>query len=234
MPVRLTALELPARWSSPAVQVAQVSRLVAAGSTDVLLLPEASFTGYVSPALDFNLRPQAVPLAQGVEALQALAVALACDVVGPVIEREGSRCFNAMVGVGPDGAPWLHYRKRHPWFPETWASRGDLPFPLVERHGLTFTMGICFDVHFLAAEAARELTEADVLLFPSAWVSDEADTKVTLLTDLATSFELTVLNANWGVGEPPIVGQGGSMVALADRTIERIVVGAARLDVRLG
>lgn len=227
---RATLLRLPARWNAPDEQLALVRSAVARGETDLLLFPEASLTGYVSEGLECDLTTLAEPLEAGTRRLAELARALACDVVGPVIERADEATFNALVGVGPDGHRWLHYRKRHPWYPERWATPGDTPYPLVDWRGLRLTAAICFDVHFLPDEAEDVLERADALLFPSAWV-DGGESRATLLQRLATRFGLTVLNANWGPGAPSVPGQGPSLVAWADGST---TTGAAlRLDVRL-
>jgi predicted amidohydrolase len=228
--VRISVLELPARWNSVAAQLGLVKRLVEPGSTDLVLLPETTLTGYVSPELDFDLSPRAVALEVGVRQLAELAVACGCDVVGPVIERVGEQYFNSLVGVAVDGSTWLHYRKRHPWYPETWATPGDLPFPLVHRHGLTLSAAVCFDVHFLVDEAAEVLQATDLLLFPSAWVSDGVDTREEQLLELATTFDLTVANANWGPGSPKVPGQGRSMIVHADGRVLEMPSDAHRLD----
>ncbi len=231
--MRLSVLELPARWNSVAAQVGLVKRLVEPGSTDLVLLPETTFTGYVSPEMDFDLTPFAETVAQGAARLHELARACGCDVAGPVIERVGEQCFNTLLGVAPDGSTWLHYRKRHPWYPETWATPGDRPFPLVERHGLRLSAAICFDLHFVAEEAHDVLQACDLLLFPSAWVSDRLDTREEQLLELAATFELTVANANWGSGAPRLPGQGRSMVVQADQDVQVVAALAHRLDVEV-
>ena len=60
--MRLTALQLPARWNQRDAQLALVEQLLADGPTDLVLLPEASLTGYVSPRGDFDVRPFAEAL----------------------------------------------------------------------------------------------------------------------------------------------------------------------------
>ena len=115
--------------------------------------------------------------------------------------------------------------------PETWATPGDLPYPLVEWRGVRLTAAICFDVHFLAEDAARELREADLLLFSSAWVDDESgDSRPGHLSTLGVA----VLNANWGVGRPKLPGQGGSLFMSRDgEVVERLGDIASRLDVAM-
>jgi len=230
--VRVTVLELPARWRATAEALAQVDAALADGpATDLVLLPEASLTGYVSPRREFDLTDAGEPLdGPTAAALAALAVRHRVHLVGPLIEAAGDRRYNTTVGFAPDGARVLHYRKRHPWVPETWATPGDLPYPLVRLGELTVTVATCYDVHFLPDEAAEVLAAADLLLFPSAWV-DRADTRPGLLRDLAADFGVAVANANWGPGVVRLPGQGGScLLAAGGRALAVAAPGALRAD----
>lgn len=208
--MRLTALQLPARFDCADAQLALVDALLARAPTDLALLPEAALCGYLSDDGACALARFAEPREGPTRArYAALAKKHDCALVGPLIEREGEACFNALTGVTPDGATLLHYRKRHPWFPEAWATAGAESGPVVEWRGAKLLAAICFDAHFLEADAAAQLDAADVLLFASAWVG-EAGTKEEVLAPLAQAHQLAVLNANWGEGSPRVVGQGGS------------------------
>lgn len=209
--MRLTVLELAARWGEADRVLDEVDARIAAGpATDLVLLPEAALHGYVSPEGDFDLTRFAEPL-DGPTAQRCAAIAHARGVhlVAPLVLREGAALYNAIVCFGPE--PVFVYRKRHPWYPETWATPGPEAPPLVEIAGRTVTAAICFDVQFLAEDAVRELTAADVLLFPSAWV-EEVDSRPQLLSTLARQFGVTIANANWAPGVVRIAGQGGSSI----------------------
>jgi 5-aminopentanamidase len=214
---RVAVFELPARWGDPERALADVEELLARGpATDLVLLPEQAITGYVSPEGDFDLAPFAEPLGgPTTERLGAIARARSIHLVAPLVERDGDNLYNAMIVFGPDGGVRGVYRKRHPWYVEEWASPADNPLLVVEVRGVRCAIAICFDVHFLAEESAAELRAADVLLFPSAWV-EKIDTRPTLLSELASRFELAVVNANWGRGVPAIYGQGTSRIVGAD------------------
>ncbi len=172
MPLHVAVLELPARWNQPATGLAETDRLLASAPVpDLALLPEAALTGYVSPDRDFDLGPFGEPVTgPTASALASLARAHGCFLAGPLIERDGAHTYNAFLVFAPDGTRVAHYRKRHPWYPETWATPGDAPPPVFDLRGTRVTLAVCFDAQFLADDAARELGEADVLLFPSAWV----------------------------------------------------------------
>lgn len=211
--MRLTILELAARWGDAGGVLDEVDARLAAGPpSDLVVLPEAALHGYVSPEGDFDLARFAEPLDGSTGArCAAIAKAHGVHLVAPLVLREGAALYNAIACFDPAGAPVFVYRKRHPWFPETWATPGGEPPPVVEIAGRTITCAICFDVHFLATDAARELAAADVLVFPSAWV-EEVDSRPQLLSALARQFGVHVANANWAPGVVRIPGQGGSCV----------------------
>ena len=219
----MAALEWPLRYGAPADNLAVVDRLLAtAGPVDLALLPESALTSYLSPAGDFDLSPFAEPLlGPTCRALAALARRHRTSVAGPVVERAGEDCFNAV--VLHDGAGRLagHYRKRHPWYPEAWARPGAEPFALIPWGDYRLLIAVCFDLHFLDHEAGALLDSADLLLFPSAWVDDPSaqDARSDLLPALARRHGLWIVNANWGRGRPRVPGQGGSMIVAPDGRI---------------
>jgi len=227
--MRLTILELPARWNAADRVLAEVDAALAANAaTDLVLLPEAAIHGYVSPTSDADLTPFAEPLdGPTAQACAALAVTHGVHLVAPLVLREGAALFNAMVCFDPRGDVVFVYRKRHPWLPETWATAGTERAPLFEIAGVTVTIAICYDVHFLPTDAAAELAAADVLLFPSAWV-EEPDYRVSRLTRLAQRYDLTIANANWAPGDVRLPGQGGSCVVGPGRVLAQVVAG--RID----
>jgi predicted amidohydrolase len=103
--------------------------------------------------------------------------------------------------------------------------------PVFEIAGARVTLAVCFDVHFLAAEASDLLRSVDVLLFASAWVDEgPEDGRAPILAELARSHGVTVANANWGVGAPLVGGQGGSRFVWPDGTSLRVPEGATRID----
>lgn len=211
--MQVTALELPARWGDVVGQLARVDRAIASGpKTELVLLPEASLTGYEAENGDFDLtRFSEWPDGPTASRLAELAIAHRVHMIGPLIERDRQHVYNTMVGFDPEGRRFVRYRKRHPWYPETWATAGAAHHPTFAIGGSLVTIAVCFDVHFLTIEASHTLAAADVLLFPSAWVEQE-DSREAMLSALAREHDVAIVNANWGVGRPRIAGQGGSMV----------------------
>ncbi|MGD0526147.1 MAG: carbon-nitrogen hydrolase family protein [Polyangiaceae bacterium] len=235
--LHVAVLELPARWNEPARALADADGLLAASPPpDLALLPELALTGYVSPGRDFDLEPFAEPLdGPTATALASLARAHGCALGGPLVERDGAHVYNAFVVFAPDGTRLAHYRKRHPWYPETWATPGDAPPPVFALGGARLTLAVCYDAQFLADDGALPLAEADVLLFPSAWV-ERHDSRGELLGGLARRFDVAVVNANWGLGTPRVPGQGSSRILGRDGeplALAELSPGARRLDARL-
>lgn len=234
--MKLTALQLPARFDAIGQQLAYAEALLESGPrTDLVLFPEASLTGYMSAEGHFDLSRFAEP-ANGHtrDGLAQLAKRFNCLVVGPLIERAKEGLFNAVLGITPEGTTLFHYRKYHPWFPETWATPGAGPAEVVSWRGKKLLPAICFDVHFLEADAAASLDAADVLLFASAWVDEEGDARPAQLSALATAHTTAVLNANWGKGRPRMKGQGGSLfVDAKGQLVSRLSLEGARLDVTM-
>ncbi len=240
--MKLTVLQLPARWGDPEEALAEIDAMLGESPPgDLVLLPETCLTGYVSPLSDFDLThfAEAIdgPTAQG---LAALARDHHCTVVGPLVLRETLNVFNATLGFGPDGSRLFTYKKRHPWFPERWATPGTQPLPLVEIAGLKVTVCVCFDIHFVSEESAAQLDAADLLLFPSAWVEDlpaefgeaAGPSREEILTGLAQKHRIAIANANWAPGVVTVAGQGGSSVRDASgRVLGR--TDASRLDAEL-
>jgi 5-aminopentanamidase len=229
--MRITLLELPARWGEPGRALDDVeARLAAGDATDLVLLPEASLCGYVSAEGDSDLAPFAEPI-DGPTAARCAALAAGRDVhlVAPLVLREGDALYNAMACFAPDGTRPFVYRKRHPWYPERWATPGPSAPPVVDLCGHALTLAICYDLHFLPDDAADELRAAELLLFPSAWV-EEPDLRAARLSWLARRFQLTIANANWAPGEVLVPGQGASCVLTPDGALVAVAPLAGRLD----
>jgi predicted amidohydrolase len=204
--------QLAARHGEVAAQVARLEQMLAVHPADLVVLPELALTGYVSPRGNFDVTPFAEPL-QGAtaSALAALARRQRCGLAAPLVERDGTRFFNSYLLFDRAGRRIGHWRKRHPWFPEAWATPGDLDTPVVDFEGVKVCAAVCFDLHFVEHDAWDALQAADLLLFPSAWV-EEHDSRNDHLAALARRHGIAVANANWGAGAPFVPSQGLSLL----------------------
>lgn len=232
--MRVTVLELAASWGEPQRVLADVAARIADGpATDLVVVPEAALHGYVSPDGDFDLSRFAEPIdGPTARGCAALAAAHGIHLIASLVLLEGGALYNAMTCFAPSGDLVFVYRKRHPWFPETWATAGPLPPPVVEIHGRKLTIAVCYDVHFLLRDAVHELEAADVLVFPSAWV-ERPDTRPARLQRLARRFGVHVVNANWAEGVVRVPGQHGSCVIAPDGTLVVRAPPGGRIDATL-
>lgn len=225
--MRFALVEMPARFGDPSAQVRRLDAILerAQGAAEVVLLPEACLTGYVSSEGDFDLGPFAEPIDVGPTSVAMARLSKRSGVwLGwPLVERApNGRLYNTYCVSDPSGARVARYRKRHPWYPETWATPGEAPHATFQLGSLEATIAICFDVHFLAEENPAALREADVLLFPSAWVEERGDDlRGPLLSELAQAFGVSILNPNWGPGDVVLHGQGSSRVVTPDGELAR-------------
>lgn len=241
MVLHVTVVELPSRWGEPEHALLEVDEILGRAPTTataterLVLLPEASLTGYVSPEIDFDLTPFAEPIdGPSARALAGLARKHGTHLFGPLILEEDGALYNATVGFSPSGEHIVTYRKRHPWVPERWASAGTNEYPLLDVAGVRVTIACCFDVHFLHREAARTLDEADLLLFPSAWVEDDIDTRPRRLKTIARRHRIAVAAANWGRGAVRVPGQGNSFILnRSGDVVVNVPRGARRADASL-
>jgi len=230
--MRVSVLELPARWGEPEEALEQVDRLLAAGPTDLAILPEMALCGYVSPEVDFDLTCFAEPIdGRTIRLAAEICRRRSTHMVAPLVLSEEGALYNAAVVIAPDGGLAATYRKRHPWIPERWATAGTLEPPLFHIGAITATLAICYDGHFLPHDAAAVLRKADLLVFTSAWV-DEEDSRVPLLRGIGRRFGITVANANWAPGVVSVAGQGGSCVIDPRGEVVAVVdpPGGGRLD----
>ncbi len=230
--LRVVAVELSARYGRPRAQLSALDRALtslAKRRPTLVVLPELALTGYVSARGDFDVSRFAEPVDGPLLARVAgLAVSYEVSILASWVELDGARRFNGAALLDERGAVVLRYRKRHPWFPETWATPGELDTPTVTLHGRRLAVAVCFDVHFLSAEAGDTLDSVDALLFASAWVDDAGeDARAAILPALAARHGCAVVNANWGHGVPRVPGQGGSMIVSGEgRVLARAPDGA--------
>jgi 5-aminopentanamidase len=219
-PLRAAALETPHVFGRPDEVLAAIDHALSLlpSGIDLVLLSECALTGYVSPRGSYDLKRFAEPLdGPTTKCLSALAKKHNVALAGPLIEREGQAIYNTLVLFDSEETLLGLWRKRHPWYPEHWATPGNLNTSVIRWRGCAITACICFDIHFIGQEAPDSLTEADLMLYPSAWVdSDDSDARTPILGALATQFDVTILNANWGVGVPDVRGQGRSRGVLQD------------------
>ena len=141
-----------------------------AQGTRLTMFPECFNTGYCFDSLD-----EAMTYAESIPGPTTDRIAKLCRelntfVVCGMLERSGTRLFNAAVLVGPNGLIGS-YRKVHlPYLGvDRFTTPGDRPFEVFEVDGVRIGMLICYDGAFPEASRVLSLLGADMILLPTNW-----------------------------------------------------------------
>ena len=142
----------------------------AGGGAHLVVFPECALSGY-----GFSSREEgfahAVPIdGDEVQSVIAACARRHCYSIFGLLERDGSRLFNACVLVGPDGVIGS-YRKVHLPFLgiDMFVDPGDRPFAVHDAGGLRVGMHICYDGSFPESARVLSLLGADLLVLPTNW-----------------------------------------------------------------
>jgi predicted amidohydrolase len=189
----------------------------------IIVLPEASITGYLSQDLKTNWRlagwpiekafvgKDPAPFAETVpgpstDHFAALAKQLGVYITVPLVEVERAktpRFFNTVCLAAPTGQIVAHYRKLTPWpYPEkSWATPGDRGVATYQTEYGLVGLAICFDIHTILEKYQPHHIWA--LLYPIAWVDEEhpAEWFWHRLPARIKPFDHYVIGANWSVDQ---------------------------------
>jgi predicted amidohydrolase len=134
------------------------------------VFPECALSGY-----GFGSREEgfvhAVPVdGTEVKRIAEAVVRTGCACVFGLLERDGSRLYNASVLVGLEGVVGIYHKVHLPFLGvDMFVDPGDRPFAVQEVFGLRIGMHICYDGSF--PETARVLTllGAELIVLPTNW-----------------------------------------------------------------
>lgn len=173
MTVRIAAVQLEPRLMEVERNLKLMTdqlRLAAAEGAKLVIFPEAAVTGYCFETLE-----EALPYAETLPGPSTEAFAKvcketqACAIYG-TLEKSGSKLFNSVALVGPDGMIGS-YRKTHlPYLGiDRFTNHGDRPYEVFEAAGLRVGMLICYDGGFPEAVRCLALAGADLVALPTNW-----------------------------------------------------------------
>jgi len=193
----------------------------------IIVLPEASITGYLSQDLLTNWHLEGWPIERAfvprdprpaaeevpgdsTRAFAAAAKRLHVYVTVPFVEvvrgakGQPDKFFNTVCLAAPNGQIVAHYRKLTPWpYPEkSWATKGDLGVQTYDTEYGRVGLAICFDIHTILDLMKPKKIWA--LLYPIAWVADShpADWFWHILPERIKAHGHYVVGANWSVDGP--------------------------------
>lgn len=142
----------------------------AAGGADLIIFPECALTGYM-----FTSRAEALPFMETIPGPSTERLAKSCRELGVhlvvgMMERDGDRCYNVAVFIGPDGIIG-NYRKNHlPYLGiDRYLDAGE-EISRVHRTPLgNIGVNICYDCLFPESIRTLALQGADIVVLPTNW-----------------------------------------------------------------
>ncbi|OGN93281.1 MAG: amidohydrolase [Chloroflexi bacterium RBG_13_50_10] len=145
-------------------------RTAAGNGADLIVFPECALTGYV-----FSSREEAAPFMESIPGLSTDKLAACCGELGVhvvvgLLEKDGDKCFNAAVLIGPAGLIGK-YRKNHLPFLgiDRFLDPGDRPFEIYRTPIGNIGIHICYDCNFPESARVMTLLGADILVLPTNW-----------------------------------------------------------------
>jgi predicted amidohydrolase len=135
---------------------------------DLMVLPELFASGYQFVSKD-EVAALAEPVPDGATTTRLCEVARerSMHIVAGLPERDGHRCYNSAVVVGPEGVIGC-YRKTHLFFEETqFFTPGDSGFQVWDIGAATIGVMVCFDWFYPESARALALNGADIICHPS-------------------------------------------------------------------
>ncbi len=220
-------------------KILQCLEAAAQNKADLVVCPECALTGYV-----FVSRGEALPFAETVpgpstDQLAAYCQKLKVHAVVGLLERDGDRCYNVAVLIGPDGLIG-RYRKNHLPFlgVDRFLDAGDQPFQVYKTAIGNIGLHICYDCIFPESTRAMTLLGADILVLPTNW--PEARIKVVNYVINTRAYENTVhyvaadrVGIERGVrflGRSKIIRASGETLAEASRDKEETIYAEVSLS----
>ena len=151
-------------------EILRQTRDAASNGAKLIVFPECALTGYV-----FSSREEAIPFMETVPGPATGKVAACCHELGVhvvigLLEKDGKKCFNVAVLIGPQGLVGK-YRKNHLPFLgiDRFLDQGDRPFQVHKTASGNIGLHICYDCNFPESGRIMTLLGADILVLPTNW-----------------------------------------------------------------
>ena len=203
-----------------------------ARDADLLLVPEASLTGY-----NISLEnAQLVALerkGKTTERLQKICQQNAIALTYGFIERDGDALYNSVQIIDASGNIVSHYRKTHLWgdLDRSLFEAGQGYSPIAQLHGWKLGLLICYDIEFPESARHLALQGCELILAPTALMNPWTFVAKKVTQVRAAENQLYFAYANYCgsentidyVGHSCIVGPDGTDLARAGTTPELLI-----------
>jgi predicted amidohydrolase len=215
-----------------------IQRICSEQPTNLIVFPELALSGYEC-GLNFTRLAERIT-GHAVSYIAGKASEFSVYVVFgmPVKEKVESILFNAAVVIGPDGELLGDYRKLHLQGEERLAFRPGYRMPIFETEFGGLGVMIGWDLAFPEVARGLALDGADLIVAPSAWMSDQMEPWRAYTVARACENAVYLAAAN-RVGKEPsytfggesmLVGPRGQLHTCLEDAIEGYAVATVDLD----
>ncbi len=232
----LQHVPVPADIEAALQRLDDAASQAAGQGAQLLVVPEASVTGYNIP------RETMVKVAQPADGPAAQAIAQICRKYAIAIaygfaEARGEQFFNCVQLIDQSGERLVQYRKTHLWgdLDRELFTAGDQFAPVVEIDGWKIGLLICYDVEF--PECARQLAlqGAELVLVPTGLMQPWRAVAEQLVPVRAYENQIFIAYANYCGEEADLHYEGRSVIVDPngedlDRALQTPVLLQATLD----
>lgn len=207
----------------------------AGAGAHLVVFPECALSGY-----GFSSREEGLAHAVPIEGPAVQRVVAACHrhhcyAVFGLLERDGSRLFNACVLTGPHVVIGS-YRKVHlPYLGiDMFVDPGNRPFAVHDAGGIRVGMHICYDGSFPESARVMTLLGADLLVLPTNWPTHSECAAEHMIPTRAMENTVYAMAVNRVgeesgfrfIGSSSIVDPNGRVLARAGADAEEIITAA--------
>jgi len=207
-------------------------RTAAENGAKLLVFPECSLTGYCFSSLN-----EAFPIADSIPGLCTEAIIRMCKELGVyavmgLLEKDGTKVYNALVFTGPEGLVGK-YRKIH--LPhlgiDRFATHGNQPFRVFETGVGRVGVSICFDVRFPESARVMAFLGAEIIALPTNWPVGAEDVPQYVINTRAYENRVNFIAVNRVgtergfkfIGQSKIVDYTGRTISEANAYEEEII-----------
>jgi 5-aminopentanamidase len=148
--------------------LAKVATKLESANADLIVLPELFASGYqFASQEEVQQLAERVPDGPTTRGLMEIANRRRMHLVAGLPEKDGPRCYNSAVVVGPSGFIGC-YRKTHLFYEETlFFTPGDSGFRVWDIGQAKIGVMICFDWYYPEAARTLAIQGADIVCHPS-------------------------------------------------------------------
>jgi predicted amidohydrolase len=145
-------------------------KIAAGNGAKLVVFPECALPGYL-----YSSREEALPYTETIPGPSTDKLISACRELGVyavmgLLEKDGDKCYNAAVLVGPEGIIGK-FRKVHlPYLGiDRFVDHGDKGFSVFKTPIGNIGLFICYDTRFPESARVMALAGADILVLPTNW-----------------------------------------------------------------